>query len=76
MEKFLLGWALASTIIALFSIWMLFKKQSTTNEIDTLKQKNKRNKNSTIDNDINANIGDKDNKRKKRIKLFNKNKEL
>ena len=56
MQNFLLGWSISSTIIALFTIWLLFKKVSTHNQIDNLKQKNKRNKNTNIDNEISARI--------------------
>lgn len=47
-----LGWALCSTAMSCFFGWLLFKKQSTTNKIANLKQKTKRNKDSTIENDI------------------------
>jgi hypothetical protein len=52
----LLGWALATTASTFFMGWLLFKKPTNTYEIDNLKQKNKRNKQSNIDNDISARI--------------------
>lgn len=64
-----LGWALCATAMACFMGWLLYKKQSTTNKIDNLKQKNKRNKQSSIDNDITATIPtEKLNKRNKNNK--------
>lgn len=65
MQNFLLGWAISSTLIALFLGYLLYKKPSTTNEIDRVKEVNKRIKNSTIDNKIHADItGEKRRKRR------------
>lgn len=72
MNPYLL-WAISSTIIALFAIWLLFKKQSTTNEIDKLKQKNKHVKSSNIDNNIHADISQETKRKRRKLnKLFNK----
>lgn len=70
----ILGGLIISLLINVLTITLLYKKQSVTNEIDNLKQKNKHNKNSTIDNDIKADIQSKDTKEKRprRRKLFNK----
>lgn len=77
MNKFLLGWSIAMTLITIFCVYLLYKKPSTHNEIENLKQKNKRNKGSDIDNEISAKLTDnKETTRKKRRKLFNKNKDL
>lgn len=70
MQNFLLGWAIASTVIAIFAIWLLFKKVSTHNEIDNLKQKNKHNKSSNIDNDITATLDSQKEKKQGAIKRF------
>jgi hypothetical protein len=43
-------------IIVLWQSWLLFKKPTTSYEIDHLKQKNKKNEGSIIDNQINAQI--------------------
>lgn len=43
-------------IIVLFQSWLLYKKDTTHNEIANLKQKNKRNRDSNIDNDITPHI--------------------
>ena len=74
MQNFLLGWAICATLLAVLLMFLLYKKQSVTNDIDNLKQKNKHNKNSTINNDIKADIQSKDTKEKRprRRKLFNK----
>ena len=76
MNKFLLGWALAQTLITIFCIFLLYKKPTTHNEIENLKQKNKRNRASDIDNDISADITREESKkeRKRWIKRRNKNK--
>ena len=52
----MLGWALSSTLTSFFLGWMLYKKNTTENKIANLKQKNKRNRKSNLDNDISANI--------------------
>ena len=58
MNKYLLGFAIASFLLAMYTIYLLSKKDTVENnyEIENLKQKNKRNKQSKIDNDISARI--------------------
>jgi len=58
MNNFLIGWALAMTVITLLCAYLLYKKvsESTTNNIDKLRQNNRRNRDSTIDNDISASV--------------------
>lgn len=56
MKDFLFGWAIISTLINIYVIWLLSKKPLTENNIENLKQKNKRNKQSNIDNDISSRI--------------------
>ena len=77
MDKFYLGWAICATLICLLTVYLLSNKETTENNIENLKQKNKRNKNSNIDNDISARVEVEEAvkrayKRKKR--LFTKNK--
>jgi amino acid permease len=75
MKEFLLGWAIAATLIALFAIWMLFKKVTTTNNIEDQTIKNKRNKASNIDNRIDSQLTTETKRKKRRLnKLFNKKK--
>lgn len=81
MNNFLLGWAISSTLLSVFTIWLLYKKPSTENNIDNLKQKNKRNKQSNIDNDItpqinqdNLNMSNKKRDERKNRRLIKKQK--
>lgn len=68
---FLLGWAICATLLAVFFGWLLYRKE--TYQIRNLKQKNKRNSGSNIDNDITPHIETK--QRKRRLKqIFTKNK--
>lgn len=60
-------------IIVLFQSWLLYKKNTTHNEIANLKQKNKRNRASKIDNDITPTIEAKPRKRRKN-RIFTKKK--
>lgn len=66
----LLGYSICSTIV-----WIVLANKPTYDyNIDNLKQKNKRNKDSTIDNDISANINIKqpDKREQRRTKRQNK----
>jgi len=76
MKDFLLGWAIISTLINIYVIWLLSKKPLTENNIENLKQKNKRNKQSNIDNDISSRIDlenvNNDKKQRKKRKIFTK----
>jgi len=80
MDKYLIGGLAVSLLINMLTIWLLFKKPTTHNEIANLKQKNKRNKNSNIDNDISAKMEAKEPKkglfknREKRLLRKSKNK--
>lgn len=76
MQNFLLGWSIASTIIAIFAIWLLFKKPTTHNEVDRLRQTSKRIRGSNIDNDISATIETKPKKEKKGVFKQFKNKRI
>jgi hypothetical protein len=80
MDKYLIGGLVVSLLINTLTIWLLFKKQTTYNKIANLKQKNKRNKGSNIDNDISAKMEAKESKkglfknREKRLLRKSKNK--
>lgn len=55
-------WITILVLVAL-NVWLsylLYKKPTTHNEIDNLKQKNKRNRASNINNDISASIESKE----------------
>ena len=72
MEEFLLGWSIIATILAILAIYLLFKKVSTTNNIEDQKINNKRNKGSNIDNDITSDIQETKRKRRRLNKLSTK----
>lgn len=72
-------WITIIVLIALnaWTIYLLYKKPTTHNEIDNLKQKNKRNRASNIDNDITTSIESKEPKKglfknRRKLKLFTK----
>jgi hypothetical protein len=68
-----IGINIALGFTSFYAIKKLYEKQSTTNHIEDQTIKNKRNKNSQIDNEINSDIQDtKDKRQNKRRGLFNK----
>ena len=78
MNNFLLGFAVASLLIALFTIFLLYKKDTATtnNEYDGAKIVSKNNKGSNIENNITPTYEATEPKKGliSRIKLRRKNK--
>lgn len=74
MQNILIGYSICATLVIIILSWILYKRPTTKNEIANLKQKNKRNRDSSIDNDITPTLNIEAKKQRPKHRFRRKNK--